>query len=184
MPREAMRARLAAERVVARRRAAAARRKALGVLPKFRLTDPLKRWDERPPRPPVASPPRVLPRIRCLTDDAPNYPAPPRPRPPPSPNDEVDATRLSLRLAAFARALDDLPGEARRFIRWKQIRERQRAAGRFVALTPLRPGRAPGGRLGRWDLFTKHPARIRDIDKTLAECHHLARYALENPDTS
>ncbi len=37
----------------------------------------------------------------------------------PSADDPVDATRLALRLSALASALDDLPGQARRFARWR-----------------------------------------------------------------
>jgi hypothetical protein len=37
----------------------------------------------------------------------------------PSPDDPIDTRRLALRLAALASALDDLPGQAERFARWK-----------------------------------------------------------------
>jgi hypothetical protein len=54
-----------------------------------------------------------------------------RPRPPlrvpPTPQDRLDATRLVLRIRALAKALDDLPGEARRFRRW-QVRHAERVA--------------------------------------------------------
>ncbi|WP_442581206.1 hypothetical protein ACSBOB_04175 [Mesorhizobium sp. ASY16-5R] len=39
--------------------------------------------------------------------------------PPPSPDDPIGAARLMLRLEALGRALDDLPGQAGRFARWK-----------------------------------------------------------------
>ena len=48
--------------------------------------------------------------------------------PPPSPDDPIDATRLGLRLAALAAALDDLPGQAKRFARWKARGRRRRRA--------------------------------------------------------
>ena len=52
--------------------------------------------------------------------------------PPPSADDPIDATRLGLRLAALAAALDDLPGQAKRFARWKARapREARRACAR------------------------------------------------------
>jgi hypothetical protein len=58
---------------------------------------------------------RDLPRIAVA-----GYPLPVRPprRPLPKPDDRLDATRLILRIRALAEALEDLPGEARRFRRW------------------------------------------------------------------
>ena len=64
--------------------------------------------------PPQLSPAHAAPRIL--------FPGVTKPfslPPPPSPDDPIDATRLSLRLAALAAALDDLPGQAKRFARWK-----------------------------------------------------------------
>jgi hypothetical protein len=78
-------------------------------------------------------------------------PAPIRPRP--TPHDELDATRLALRLKALASVLDDLPAQAMRFARWraraKAVRPAPtdtpaRAARRLRRLWPLRAGRAPG----------------------------------------
>src|SRR5690606_23170764 len=77
--------------------------------------------------------------------------------PPPSPDDPIDATRLGYRLAALAAALDDLPGQARRFARWQA----HKARGRSRRVSPLRPGRPPGGRLVRFD-----PAACRDAAGT------------------
>jgi hypothetical protein len=57
-----------------------------------------------------------VPRISC-----PGFtrPFPIVPRLPLTPDDPIDATRIALRLQALERALDDLPGHARRFARWR-----------------------------------------------------------------
>ncbi|MDQ6434651.1 hypothetical protein RB623_11405 [Mesorhizobium sp. LHD-90] len=142
-------------------------------------------------------PAHARPRIRSLFDDSPYRPLPA----PPSPDDPVNASRLALRLEALGRALDDLPGQAKRFARWKArrdaavAREKQgggagahggqdRGAVRFRRISPLRRGRPPGGRLSRYDPTAIHPRNIREIDEILAHAHALAVYALEQPDTS
>ncbi|WP_159593446.1 hypothetical protein, partial [Chelativorans xinjiangense] len=66
---------------------------------------------------------------------------------PPSRDDPVSAARLGRRLAALVAALDDLPGQARRFARWKARRD----LGLGRRTSPLRGGRPPGGRLSRFD---------------------------------
>ena len=113
---------------------------------------------------------------------------------PPSADDPIDATRLGLRLAALGAALDDLPGHAMRYARWKARRADAQArdaglaskepARRFRRIWPLRPGRPPGGRLLRYDPAATHPRRIREVDEILAHAHALAVCALEAPDTS
>jgi hypothetical protein len=84
-------------------------------VPALPLLDTLPRWGRRA-RPVATGVPRIsVPgfsqpfRVRLL-----------------SPDDPVDAARLALRLKALASALDDLPGQARRFARW---RIRRGAAG-------------------------------------------------------
>ena len=107
---------------------------------------------------------------------------------PPLPDDPLDAGRLGRRLAALSSALDDLPGQARRFARWKARRDRALGAGRIHRVTPLRGGRPPGGRLARYDPDAPRRSNIRDVDEILAHAHALAHYALANwalrPDTS
>jgi hypothetical protein len=103
-------------------------------------------------------------------------------RKPPLADDPVDAMRLARRLAALARVLDDLPGQARRFARWKARRDHALAAGRIHRVAPLR-SRPPGGRLSRYDPDAPHRRNIRDVDEILAHAHALAHYALR-PDTS
>ena len=138
------------------------------------LFDPLPRWNARA-RPAPSGFPRIS--IPGLTQPCPVPRAP-------LPDDPIDATRLALRLGALASALDDLPGEARRFVRWKARRDRALAAGRIHRVTPLRPGRPPGGRLAHYDPDAWGGRKnIRDVDEILAHAHALASYAL-SPDTS
>ncbi len=142
------------------------------------------------PRPRRARAPGV-PRIW-----APGFPEPDRLplRLPPLPGDPIDARRLALRLQAIGRALDDLPGHARRFARWRARRDaamqgirhafgeqeiRQDAPGAAPAwlprrLTPLRPGRPPGGR-------RKPTHEVHDV---LADLQYFAVQALERRDSS
>jgi hypothetical protein len=127
-------------------------------------------------------PAHAAPRILCPGVTEP-YSLPP----PPSPDDPIDAARLNLRLAALAAALDDLPGQARRFARWKARQEtagarKAPASGRRIS--PLRSGRPPGGRLSRFDPSARSRRNIRDVDEVLAHAHALALYALQHPDTS
>jgi hypothetical protein len=102
-------------------------------------------------------------------------------RRPPSPNDPVDAARLALRLEALASALDDLPGQARRFARWRAARDavgaqdkKPRDRTRFRRIWPLRPGRPPGGR--------RRPAH--EVHEVLRDLQWFAVKALERTDTS
>ncbi|MEQ1944405.1 hypothetical protein ABMA32_18470 [Mesorhizobium sp. VNQ89] len=136
---------------------------------------------------PLFDPPRRLRRPNGRTVPAhaaprilsPGLAEPYRLPPPPSRDDPVDCTRLGLRLAALAAALDGLPAQARRFARWQARRSRV-AAGRL----PLRPGRPPGGRLSRFNPTAFRRRNIRDIDEVLAHAHALALHALQYPDTS
>ncbi|WP_442579197.1 hypothetical protein ACSBOB_27380 [Mesorhizobium sp. ASY16-5R] len=160
-------------RIAATRRAAEIR----AARPKKRslpLFDPLRPWSVRPW--PVAA------------DGAPSG-MPFRRR---SANDPVDATRISLRLQALAAALDDLPGQARRFARWRarnaaaaakeKLRQEARIApfrrtGKSVRarrVWPLKPGRPPGWR----------PKSTHEVQDVLEVVHGLAQWAMEKPNTS
>ncbi|MEQ1954205.1 hypothetical protein [Mesorhizobium sp. CN2-181] len=144
------------------------------------LLDPPRRLLRVPRR---AVPAHAAPRILGLDFGATYHPLPP----PPSPNDQIDAARLAQRLAALGAALDDLPGQAKRFARWQARRDDAIARDGPVSgrrLSPLRRGRPPGGRLSRYDPTATHSYRIRDVDEILAHAHALAVYALETPDTS
>ncbi|WP_442577529.1 hypothetical protein ACSBOB_18300 [Mesorhizobium sp. ASY16-5R] len=163
------------------------RRRPASCILSLPLLDPLRTpsfWTGRARRTAPAS----LPRILSLDFDAPFHPLPA----PPSSDKPVDAARLGRRLEALGRALDDLPGQAKRFARWKARNDAARARdreggggkGRPRRVSPLRRGRPPGGRLSSYDPSANHPRRIREIDEILAHAHALAVYALESPDTS
>ncbi|MGE3831847.1 MAG: hypothetical protein AB7F76_12705 [Parvibaculaceae bacterium] len=136
----------------------------------FRLFDPRKTFTS--PRRRAFAP--VAPRIHVFTAD-PRVMAL-RPTPPPAadpalpPDGLVNSTRLATRLAALKLALDDLPRQARRLVRWRMKREKAKAP-KFTS--PLRPGHPPG--------YRRRPAH--PVDKVLAECHALAFDAMR-PDTS
>ena len=134
-------------------------------------------------------PAHAAPRIRSLYSDAPYRPLPP----PPSPDDPIGAAKLMLRLEALGRAIDDLPGQAQRFARWKARSDAAHARVK-EGLEPWRPrrvgalrgGRPPGGRLKCYDPDAKRRKNIREVDEILAHCHSMALYALDRPriDTS
>lgn len=155
----------------------------------FQILDPLTR-----PGPPRLRTARDMPRITFF---GPGARAPARLRPPCLPGDPLDARRLVQRLGALSAALDDLPGQARRFARWHAraeacARERRaalqaaKAAGgartapvplpRFRRSSPFRPGRPPGQR-------AKGRAR-REVHEILDDLHFFAFEALARPDTS
>ena len=90
--------------------------------------------------------------------------------PPPPPDGLVNAGRLSRRLNALKSALEDLPRQAKRLVRWQQRRE---ASPDHKFLIPLRPGRPPG--------YRRKP--IHEVDEVLIECDDLAWEAMK-PDTS
>lgn len=82
----------------------------------------------------------------------------------------AETLRVSNRLNVLKRALDTLPQQARRMVRWLQ----RRAAMKDPAfIHPLRPGPPPGRRKNSRD----------EIDSVLRECHALAWQAHSN-DTS
>ncbi|MCV3242774.1 hypothetical protein [Mesorhizobium sp. ZC-5] len=152
------------------------------------LFDALPRWNIRPRRPVPTSVPRIsVPGYTTLS--------PIVPRRLPAPDDPVDATRLGLRFAALAAALDDLPRQAKRFARWRARRDAIIAQDRNPdaaeqtgeprrskphRIWPLRPGRPPG----------QHPRQGRkksrhDVHEILKDLHGLAFDVLEERrDTS
>jgi hypothetical protein len=148
------------------------------------LFDRLPRWETRPRRPISASVPRIsVPGITT------RFPIVLRRRP--APGDPLDATRLGLRFAALASALDDLPRQAKRFARWRARRDAIRAQerNRDAAAAqsgesrlpyrphrnwPLRPGRPPGWR--------RKPGH--ELHEILKDLHGLAFDVLERRDTS
>ncbi|WP_442581886.1 hypothetical protein ACSBOB_07880 [Mesorhizobium sp. ASY16-5R] len=163
-------------RWVADARRAAERRAARPKKLSLPLFDPLRPWSVRPW--PVAadgaSSGTGMPFRRLPADDP------------------VDATRISLRLQALAAALDDLPGQAKRFARWRarnaaaaaKEKLRQEAGiapfrrtgtpARFQRIWPLKPGRPPGWR----------PKSTHEVQDVLEVVHGLAQWAMEKPNTS
>ena len=109
----------------------------------------LRAYGIRPPRPPAGEAPGVSGQVV-----------------------ERSAQRLALRLQALGAALDDLPGQAKRFARWKA----RTLAGRTCRAWPLRPGRPPGQRPAR--------RRTHEVHEILHDLHGLAFDVLEHPDTS
>jgi hypothetical protein len=184
-------ARYEAERKAAERRAARPRSLSLPLLDALKYPFRIRR---------KYVPAHAAPRILSLFSDAPYHRLPP----PPTPDDPIDAARLSSRLATLAAALDDLPGQANRFARWKarndaalardrEARDAAVAQGKhgasavpFRRALPLRRGRPPGGRLSRFDPDAPRRKNIREIDEILAYAHAMAVYAMETPrpDTS
>ncbi len=136
----------------------------------FQLFDPRRRF--KPLRAMKFT--RLVPRIHFFGPDprvAALWPAPqPVAELPPPPDGLVNAERLARRLQALKSALDDLPRQAKRLVRWQQ---RRKAAPSHKFLSPLRPGHPPG--------YRRKP--IHEVDEVLAECHGLACDAMR-PDTS
>jgi hypothetical protein len=141
------------------------------------LADPLRRTpDQRRPQASQTAVPRIW---------VPGWTEPYRPPPPPAPDDEIDARRLTMRLAALARALDDLPREARRFARWQsrnlarnQSNNSDALRARLRSISPLRGGRPPG------QLSPRSPRPFHAVHQILDDIHGLAFDALKAPDTS
>ena len=77
---------------------------------------------------------------------------------------------LCRHLAAIKRALKDLPRQAKRFARWRDLPIEER---RPRLETPLRRGWPPG-----WRIKPTH-----EVHEILKECHWLVRQ-LPEPDTS
>ncbi len=100
------------------------------------------------------------------------------------PGEPVSAAALVRRFQALGRTLDDLPGQAKRFARWRAnlatpVRDAPDARAhppkiRFRRVWPLRPGRPPG--------FRRKPSH--EVHDILNVVHGLAFWALEPSDTS
>jgi hypothetical protein len=83
----------------------------------------------------------------------------------------LDATHIGHRLNALMRALDNLPHQARRLIRWQAKRDAALKASKPTRISPMRPGLPPGWR----------ERKIHEIDDVLRECHGLAHDRLNAP---
>jgi hypothetical protein len=148
-------------------------------IPAFQIIDPRKRFDwfwKEYANEPGASAPAGVPRIVSFDGNGPQF-APP---PPLYPEDDGPGgpAQLIRRLLAIKGALDDLPKQARRLARWRARRELTKNPNGHLAkgyyTCSSRPGLPPG-----WSDKRRH-----DIDDILKECHALAKYACETPNTS
>jgi hypothetical protein len=137
--------------------------------PSFQLFDPRKRFTVLPlrHRPKIR---RNPPRIHFFPYDTLSPARPPVAVPPPPPDGLVNAARLTRRLQALKLALDDLPRQAKRLVRWQ---ERRKASPWPKSTLPLRSGHPPG--------YRRKP--IHEVDEVLTECDGLAWEAMK-PDTS
>ncbi|CAG0948472.1 hypothetical protein RHIZO_00030 [Rhizobiaceae bacterium] len=163
------------------------------------LCDTLRPPSHRPRRVPASQAPRItLPGITV------RHTLPPKP----TPFDPIDATRISLRIAALKTVLDDLPREALRFARWRARRDAMlteraaESAGPGPVHNPRRdPDRHPAVHGSR--PIVPRPRRIirlsplrpgrppgfrrrdrREVHEVLDDLQQLARWTLECPDTS
>ncbi len=94
----------------------------------------------------------------------------------PDSREPVPASALIQRLAAISHALDTLPQQARRLLRWQARRDfllQGKTPYKPVRITPFRPGLPPGWR--------QRP--LHEIDHILRECHGLAMDVMNAPDT-
>lgn len=132
-------------------------------IPAFALFDRRKRFDLIGKKPVT----RGNPRLWMPGMDAPVFTT----KTVALPDDPVSAERLFRRVMALQRALADLPKQARRLARWQARREHTPPASGIMR--PMRPGRPPG-----------HRARGKQAaDEILGNCHALALYVLNPPDT-
>jgi hypothetical protein len=130
--------------------------------PQFRLFDPRKSFAHY--RQEVA--PRFLPRIHVFGADPRVAALWAASRTTAIADDGlVNARLLVRRLQALKLALDDLPRQARRLVRWRIRRE---SVPSLKYKSPLRPGPPPGYRKNK----------THEVDDILAECHGLAWDAL------
>jgi hypothetical protein len=86
----------------------------------------------------------------------------------------LNATHIGQRLNALIRALDNLPAQARRLVRYYAKRDAALKASKPTRMSPMRPGLPPGWR----------ERRVHEIDDVLRECHGLAHDRLNELDTS
>jgi hypothetical protein len=86
----------------------------------------------------------------------------------------IAATHIGQRLNALMRALENIPQQARRLVRWEAKRDAALKACKPTRMSPMRPGLPPGWR----------ERKVHEIDYVLKECHSLANDLLNAPDTS
>ncbi|CAN5434572.1 hypothetical protein BH10PSE7_BH10PSE7_19380 [soil metagenome] len=136
----------------------------------FQLFDPRKRFSPLRRRVAAAAVPRI--HFFPISPLVPLYQPRPveSPDPVPEPSGEIDTRQLGRRLAAIKTALENLPRQAKRLVRWQARRDRMQ---RPTFKSPLRPGPPPGHRR----------ESEQEIDLVLIRCHAMAWQALSE-DTS
>jgi hypothetical protein len=139
------------------------------LLPSFQLFDPRKKFTVLPlrHRPKIR---RNPPRIHFFPYESLRPAPPPVAAPELPPDGLVNSASLSRRLQALKLALDDLPRQAKRLVRWQQ---RRKASPWPKSTSSLRSGHPPG--------YRRKP--IHEVDEVLIECDSLAWEAMK-PDTS
>jgi hypothetical protein len=146
--------------------AAKPRKKGVLLVPSFQLFDP----QPRIVLPRRRNPKRAVPRIHFFNTDGEFITIGPPIRPAKAParaksaDGMVNAARVIRRLEALEAALQDLPRQAKRLVRWR-MREEKSENPSFK--TPLRPGRPPGSRR----------RAVHLVDELLDECQWLAHRA-------
>ncbi len=147
--------------------------------PQFCLIDPRKYFPElypnrrKPRRKPKANgstDPHIQIRIGTF-DGEPDFILWSDPNAALTPEDEVSAKALCRRLLALKLALEDMPKQAKRYVR--EVAKRKAAAPGPKSVPPLRMGLPPGYR-------RKHAHKV---DEILWDCHCLVRHE-PAPDTS
>jgi len=148
--------------------------------PQFSLIDPRKFFPElhpnraqprRKPKREHSTEPQIQVRIAGF-DGQPDFIIWSEPKPLPMPEDDVNAGGLCRRLQALKLALEDLPKQAKRYVR--EVAKRKAAQAGVKSRPPLRFGLPPGYR-------KKH---LHEVDEILWECHRLLRYEPRPPDKS
>jgi len=147
--------------------------------PRFRLIDPRKFYAElhpnhrkraRKPRREHSTEPQIQVRVAGF-DGQPDFVIWSEPKPLSTPDDDLSAKAICRRMMALKLALEDLPAQAKRYVR--EIAKRKAAPPGPSSVPPLRFGLPPGYR-------KRH---IHPVDDILWECHCLVRRE-PSPDTS
>ncbi len=146
--------------------------------PQFCLIDPRKYFPElypnrrKPRRKPKANgstDPHIQVRLGTF-DGEPDFILWSEPKAVLTPEDEVSAKALCRRLLALKLALEDMPKQAKRYVR--EVAKRKAAAPGPKSVPPLRMGLPPGYR-------RKH---LHKVDEILWDCHCLIRQEPRPPD--
>ncbi len=148
--------------------------------PQFCLIDPRKYFPElhpdrrkprRKPKPSGSTEPQIQMRIAGFGGE-PDFVIWSEPKAVLTPDDEVSANALCRRLLALKLALEDMPKQAKRYVR--EVAKRKAAAPGPKSVPPLRMGLPPGYR-------RKH---LHKVDEILWDCHCLVRQEPRPPNTS